>query len=145
MRDIIIPKAPYIASFAPLSKAELEGIRCHFYINLGVTEDDLKQLDEMFMRQRAKPQCFSTSNRGSHTFHIPYRGTEVAVDWRVYCTWANTFHLRFMEGLKALGIKHSNPHIHPDHQFNLATWMERQVKSPKPLAECDFSIYKATA
>jgi len=144
MHDIIRPTNPYVQSFEPVSKEDLNKIRCHFYINLGITEVDLKQF-EMFLALRSKPQVFSTSRSGSQTFHTSFFGEEVAVDWRVYCTWANTFHLRFEEGLTTLGVKHSNPHVHPDNQHLLANWMNTNSKSPKPLAECDFSKHKTAA
>jgi len=138
MFDLIPVSTAYMATLEPLSTGDLEQIPCHSYVNLNVAEHDLNQFDKMFVSLRAKPQCFSISNRGYKTFYVPYEGREVFVDWRVYCTWANTFHLRFEEGLKAFAIKHTNPHIHPEKQFLLATWMASHGKSPKPLAQCVF-------
>lgn len=141
MHDIYEPAAPYVASLEPIGKVDLERIRCHCYVNLGIAESDLALFDDMFMKLRGKPQCYSVANRGNYTFYVPFQGEEVFVDWRIYCTWSNTFHLRYEEGLVALGLNHSNPHIHPTNQFMLANWMRRFEKSPKPLAECDFAEY----
>lgn len=145
MRDIIRPTTPYVKSLEPISAEELAKIRCHFYINLGVAEADLEEFDRMFLEQRTKPPVFSTYSRGDSTFHTPGIGGEVLVDWRIYCTWMNTFHLRYTEGLEVLGVKHSNPHIHPDNQHRLANWLKVNNKSPKPLAECDLSMYEKAA
>jgi hypothetical protein len=126
----------YQASLAPISKEELNTIPCFRYINLEVQEADLEQWDQWFMQYRRKPHVYSTKRQGCSTFRVELPGGEfVDVDWRVYRTWCNTFHLRYAPLLNELGVKATNPHIGSETQFLVAKLMDNGW-CPKALADC---------
>lgn len=114
----------YQASLAPIPKAALNTIPCFLYINQEVAETDLEQWDNWFMQLRQKPNVYSIANKGEYTFYVDLKGKKVDVDWRVYRTWCNTFHLRYENLLNELGIESAHPHIHPEQQFLVAKLME---------------------
>lgn len=125
----------YQASLAPIPKAVLDTISCHRYINQEVAETELEQWDNWFMLLRQKPHVYSIARKGEYTFYVDLKGEEVDVDWRVYCTWSNTFHLRYEPLLNELGIKSAHPYINPEQQFLVAKMMEGG-RIPKALADC---------
>ncbi|WP_296277283.1 hypothetical protein [Pseudomonas sp. UBA7530] len=128
--------APYKKSFEPIPRKELDAIRCFFYINPMVAEEDLQQFDNWFLQLRRKPEVYSISRYRQVTFHATIGGDHEPVDWLIYRTWANTFHLRYEEILKAIGLKATSPFIHPEKQFMVTAMMLTQGVRPKALAEC---------
>lgn len=125
----------YQATLAPLSNEELLTIPCYRYINLEVEEADLEQWDQWFMQYRRKPHVYSTKHQGCSTFQVELQGQYLAVDWRVYRTWCNTFHIRYAQLLNELGVKATNPHIDSETQFLVAKLMDDGWR-PKALADC---------
>ncbi len=125
----------YQATLAPLSNEELLTIPCYRYINLEVEEADLEQWDQWFMQYRRKPHVYSTKHQGCSTFQVALQGQYLAVDWRVYRTWCNTFHIRYAQLLNELGVKATNPHIDSETQFLVAKLMDDGWR-PKALADC---------
>lgn len=126
----------YQSTISPIPKEELDNILCFKYVNIEVSEADLRQWDKWFVQLRKKPHVYSISNRGKqYTFYVDLVGEHVDVDWRVYRTWNNTFHLRYEALLNELGIQAKNPHIHQEQQFLVARLME-DGREPKALAEC---------
>lgn len=125
----------YQATLAPLSNEELLTIPCYRYINLEVEDADLEQWDQWFMQYRRKPHVYSTKHQGCSTFKVELQGQYLAVDWRVYRTWCNTFHLRYAPLLNELGVKATNPHICSETQFLVAKLMDNGWR-PQALAAC---------
>lgn len=125
----------YQASLSPMSKEELATVPCFKYINLDVPERELEQWDMWFMEHRRTPDVYSLGGKGWYTFFAKLGDQEVDVDWRIYRTWANTFHHRYEPLLIELGLKTSNPHFHPEDQFQIAKLMDEGAR-PKALADC---------
>lgn len=125
----------YQASTAPLTRAELNEIPCYEYINQEVTESDLQQFDTWFMQLRAKPEVYSRWQKQRASFVVELQSKSVVVDWRVYRTWDNTFHLRYTHLIEELGFNSAQRFFHPDQQFQIAKLMD-QGRRPIPLAEC---------
>ncbi len=128
---------PYKASLEPLSKDEYNKIPCFFYINPLVAEEDLSSFDTWFMEARRKPEVYSSHSRGFLTFYAHVGEDKFHVDWRVYRTWENTFHLRYKEILERLGLPTANQFIHPEKQFLVAALMQTKGLRPKALADCE--------
>lgn len=127
----------YQSSTAPIPEAELKKIPCFRYINSDVSDKDLEQWDKWFLKYRSAPEVYSIRiPGGDHSFYVRLPvGGEVFVDWRVYRTWANTFHLRYRAILQQLGYPAKNPHLHPDTRFLVTRHMEDSGLRPVSLAE----------
>lgn len=126
----------YQKNLEPMSKAELAQIPCFRYINEGVHEHDLQELDALFLQDKKKPLVYQHTSKGMSTFWAEHCAREsVQVDWRVYRTWSNTFHLRYKEILLSLGLKVTNPFFNPETQWLIATTIESNQLTPLTLKE----------
>lgn len=137
----IVPEAPYKASVAKITKAEVDIMPCFQYVNTGVAEADLMQFDMWLMETRQKPNVYSTAwNRGTLFSYDAHINQEmIPIDWRVYLTWSNTFRFRYKAILDELCIKSWNNFIGPDAELRVARHMQLTGARPKPLSECDLS------
>lgn len=131
----------YTTNLEPISKSDLANIRCFDYVNTDVADVELEQWDRWFLECRRKPEVYSISNRGkSYTFVVHLPGREVQVDWRVYRTWGNTFHIRYKNILERMGISSKHPHIHPEKLNLLVQRMESEGLRPLSLSECQEGV-----
>ena len=120
----------YQSCVGPISADELDQIKCYSYINPDVSEQDLKQWDDWFQQFRAEPGVYSISQRdGSKMFYAKLpTGGEQFVDWRVYRTWGNTFHLRYKPFFNKLGLPGRNPFVHPTQKYEMAQLMDQGLR-----------------
>lgn len=120
----------YKSSTAGLSDEELRDIPCYRYLNPEVSEQDLQQWDQWLQQYRCEPPVYSTRNRKNGTTFeaVLPTGDVVPVDWRVYRTWGNSFHLRYSAMLKRLGVSAKNPHVGPDARIAIARLMDEGLR-----------------
>lgn len=129
----------YQASLKPLTREEMAEIPCFRYINPRVSEADLEQWDRWFKTLRRKPEVYSITVRKRLVFRVHLNEQEKQVDWRIYRTWDNSFHLRYQDILESLGIKCLHPHIDREQQIQV---VERLVagEKPKRLVDCRLPV-----
>lgn len=146
MLQIIRPSVPYVPSFDPVPKAELEKMNCMLYVNLGVSDSDLEQFDLYFLESGAIPVVWSSFQRNcSRSFYIEEQGKQVPVDWRVACTWLVSFRFRYEEALRAFELADTYPKISESDESRLSRWMNEHGKKPKLLSQCENAMVASTS
>jgi len=121
----------YKSSLKPIPESELSKIVCWGYVNEDVQDMDLEKFDQYFIDSQGTFGVYTTHKPDkSETFTLEFGETEIPVDWRVYRTWNNTFHLRYRDILISNGIKHNNPHIAPEDRFRIVRAL---INGNKPL------------
>ncbi|MEZ8028517.1 hypothetical protein [Enterovibrio norvegicus] len=114
-----------------------EQIRMHFYIDPTIAESDMNVLDELFVKFKERPDMFSrvTGPREHRIKHHVLKlrdGTTLDCDKKVYCTWNNSFHLRYSQVIHSLGFTALSQYIAHDKLFLIAR--EIEMTGAKPLS-----------
>ena len=114
-------------------------IRMHFFIDPTLPEQDMRAFDDLFIKKMSKPDLFATvtgnqRNRVRSTF-IEASGPRIYCCEKLYCTWTNTFHLRYKQILRQLGMPTNSQHIHPEKLFLVARLMQSEGCRPISLID----------
>lgn len=123
----------------PIPREEFNYINIFAFLDLDIDDALMAYFDDVFVRQLRKPDAFRRyhGKEKVSTYYILDGDEEVNIDYRVYLTWSNTFHLRFAHLLKRMNQHYRNPFIHPDVQIAVARLLAFGEK-PLPVAQLEY-------
>jgi len=109
-----------------------------YFVDTSIEDERIAVFDEYLTKHLAKPSVYAyvtTINDERREFHLTRKSDfsfEQWIDYPAYLTWENTFHIRYKRHLEHLGIKHTNPFIHPD-DINRVAFKVKQSDFELPL------------